>query len=92
MKLSHLNLKKPGCHAEVSKAEFGYVTDLNQFIHLHLVENEKYDNKEIVKKKENQSQSVVFAMFHAKDSWTNLKTALMKYKEQVNTLKEATWA
>ena len=92
MKLSHLNLKKPGCHAEVSEAEFGYVIDLNRFIHLHLVENEKYDNKEIVKKKENQSQSVVFAMFQAKDSWTNLKTALMKYKEQVNTLKEATWA
>ena len=53
MKLSHLNLKKPGCHAEVSEAEFGYVTDLNQFIHFHLVENEKYDNydtKEIIKK------------------------------------------
>ena len=43
-------LKKPGCHAEVSKAELGFVTDLNQFIHLHLVEIEKYDNKEIVKK------------------------------------------
>ena len=35
---------------------------------------------------------VVFAMFHAKDSWANIKIALMKYKEQVNTLKEATWA
>ena len=43
-------------------------------------------------KKSKINQSVVFAMFHAKDSWTNLKTALMKYKEQVNTLKEATWA
>ena len=45
--------KKPGCHPEVREAEFGYVTDLNQFIHLHLSENEKYDNKEIVKKKVN---------------------------------------
>ena len=43
-------LKKPGCHPEVREAKFGYVKDLNQFIHLHLVENEKYDNKEIVKK------------------------------------------
>ena len=42
--------KKPGYHPEVMEAEFGYVTDLNQFIHLHLSENEKYDNKEIVKK------------------------------------------
>ena len=24
--------KKPGCHPEVREAEFGYVTDLNQFI------------------------------------------------------------
>ena len=39
-----------------------------------------------------KTNTVVFAMFHAKDSWANLKTALMKYKEQVNTLKEATWA
>ena len=39
-----------------------------------------------------KTNSVVFAMFHAKDSWANLKTGLMKYKEQVNTLKEATWA
>ena len=38
-----------------------------------------------------KTNTVVFAMFHAKDSWANLKTALMKYKEQVNTLKEATW-
>ena len=43
-------LKKPGCHPEVRGAEFGYATDLNQFIHLYLSENEKYDNKEIVKK------------------------------------------
>ena len=48
-------LKKPGCHPEVMEAEFGYVTDLNQLIHLHLSENEKYDNKEIVKKKQMQS-------------------------------------
>ena len=39
-----------------------------------------------------KTNTVVFAMFHAKDSWANLKTALMKYKEQVKTLKEATWA
>ena len=38
-----------------------------------------------------KANTVVFAMFHAKGSWANLKTALMKYKEQVNTLKEATW-
>ena len=38
-----------------------------------------------------QNNTVVFAMFHAKDTWTNLKTALMKYREQVNILKEATW-
>nr|XP_058961399.1 uncharacterized protein LOC131788329 [Pocillopora verrucosa] len=38
-----------------------------------------------------KTNTVVFAMFHAKDSWANLKTALMKYKEQANTLKEATW-
>ena len=31
-----------------------------------------------------KTNTVVFAMFHAKDSWA------MKYKEQVNTLKEAT--
>ena len=43
--------KKPGCHPEVREAEFGYVTDLNQFIHLHLVDNAKYINKEIVRKK-----------------------------------------
>ena len=38
-----------------------------------------------------KTNTVVFAMFHAKDTWTNLKTALMKYREQVNILKEATW-
>ena len=38
-----------------------------------------------------KTNTVVFAMFHAKDTWANLKTALMKYKEQVNILKEATW-
>ena len=40
-------VQEPGCHPEIRK-EFGYVTDSNQFIHLHLVENEKYDNIEIV--------------------------------------------
>ena len=38
-----------------------------------------------------KTNAVVIAMFHAKDTWTNLKTALMKYREQVNILKEATW-
>ena len=38
-----------------------------------------------------KTNAVVFAMFHAKDTWTNLKTALMKYREQVNILREATW-
>ena len=38
-----------------------------------------------------KTNAVVFAMFHAKDTWTNLKKALMKYREQVNILKEATW-
>ena len=38
-----------------------------------------------------KTNTVVFAMFHAKGTWANLKTALMKYKEQVNILKEATW-
>ena len=38
-----------------------------------------------------KTNTVVFAMFHAKDTWTNLKKALMKYREQVNILKEATW-
>ena len=33
------------------ETEFGYVTDLNQFIHLHLVKNEKYNHEEIVVKK-----------------------------------------
>ena len=36
-----------------------------------------------------KTSSVVISIFHAKDSWANLKTALVKYKEQVNTLKEA---
>ena len=35
-----------------------------------------------------KTTAVVFAMFHAKDTRTNLKTALMKYREQVNILKE----
>ena len=38
-----------------------------------------------------KTNTVVFAMFHAKDTWTNLKTALMKYREQVNILNKATW-
>ena len=38
-----------------------------------------------------KTNTVVFVMFHAKDTWTNLKTALMKYREEVNILKEATW-
>ena len=35
-----------------------------------------------------KTTAVVFAMFHAKDTRTNLKTALMKCREQVNILKE----
>ena len=35
--------KKPSCNPEIREAEFGYVADLNQFIKLHLDENEKYD-------------------------------------------------
>ncbi|XP_022782751.1 uncharacterized protein LOC111323624 [Stylophora pistillata] len=114
-------LEKPGCHPEIREAEFGYVADLNQFIHLHLVENEKngrlaWNNaipeNEVhlklggdagggsfkmafqianLRHPNSKTNTVVFAMFHAKDSWANLKTALMKYKEQVNTLKETTW-
>ena len=38
-----------------------------------------------------KTNTVVFVMFHAKDTRTNLKTALMKYREQINILKEATW-
>ena len=38
-----------------------------------------------------KTNTVVFAMFNAKDSWANLKTALKKYKEQVNILKEVNW-
>ena len=41
---------------EVREAEFGYVTYLNQFIHLHLSEKEKYDYKEIVKKSKGINQ------------------------------------
>ena len=40
--------KKPGCHPEIMETEFGYVTDLSQFIHLRLVKNEKYNHEEIV--------------------------------------------
>ena len=33
--------KRPGCNPEIKEAEFGYVADLNQFVQLHLDENEK---------------------------------------------------
>ena len=33
----------PGCDTEIREAGFGYVTDLNRFIQLHLDENEKYE-------------------------------------------------
>ena len=36
--------KKPGCNPEIKQAEFGYVADLNQFVQLHLDENEKYNS------------------------------------------------
>ena len=36
--------KKPGCNPEIEQAEFGYVADLNQFVQLHLDENEKYNS------------------------------------------------
>jgi len=42
-------------------------------------------------KPNSKTNTVVFAMFHAKDSWTNLKTALLWYKHQVNILQEAVW-
>ena len=42
-------------------------------------------------KPNSKTNTVVFAMFHAKDSWANLKTALLPYKQQVNILKEASW-
>lgn len=34
-------LKNPGCDSEIREAEFGYITDLDRFIQLHLDENEK---------------------------------------------------
>ena len=40
--------KKPSCHPEIMETEFGYVTDLSQFIHFRLVKNEKYNHEEIV--------------------------------------------
>ena len=36
--------KNPGCNPEIKQAEFGYVADLNQFVQLHLDENEKYNS------------------------------------------------
>ena len=36
-----------------------------------------------VQKPNSKTNTVVFAMFHAKDSWANLKTALLQYKQQV---------
>ena len=36
--------KKAGCNPEIKQAEFGYVRDLNQFVQLHLDENEKYNS------------------------------------------------
>jgi len=42
-------------------------------------------------KANSKTNTVVFAMFHAKDSWANLKTALLQYKHQVDILKEASW-
>ena len=33
----------------------------------------------------------MFSLFAAKDSWANLKTALLRYKDQVNILKESKW-
>ena len=36
--------KKPGCNPDIKQAEFGYVADLNQFVQLHLDENEKYNS------------------------------------------------
>ena len=44
-----------------------------------------------VQKPNSKTNTVVFAMFHAKDSWANLKTALLQYKQQVNILKESSW-
>ena len=44
-----------------------------------------------VQKPNSKTNTVVFAMFHAKDSWANLKTALLQYKQQVNILKESGW-
>lgn len=44
-----------------------------------------------VQKPNSKTNTVVFAMFHAKDSWANLKTALLQYKQQVNILRESSW-
>lgn len=44
-----------------------------------------------VQKPNSKTNTVVFAMFHAKDSWANLKTGLLQYKQQVNILKESSW-
>ena len=42
-------------------------------------------------KPNSKTNTIVFTMFNAKDSWANLKTALSQYKQQVNILKETTW-
>ena len=38
-----------------------------------------------------KTNTIVFTMFQAKDSWANLKTALRHYKSQVKILQEASW-
>lgn len=42
-------------------------------------------------KPNSKTNTIVFTMFQAKDSWANLKTALRRYKSQVKILQEASW-
>lgn len=44
-----------------------------------------------LEKPNSKTNTIVFSLFAAKDSWANLKTALLRYKDQVNILKESKW-
>ena len=43
------------------------------------------------KKPNSKENTVVFSMFEAKDTKTNLKVGLTRYKEQVDTLQSMQW-
>ena len=42
-------------------------------------------------KPNSKTNTAVFTIFNAMDSWASLKTALLQYKHLVSILKEATW-